>query len=79
MPARLDWRAGEQAMGSDAMNDDAHGRMAATPAAIDAVQDPAAAADAALSAIGYEAADPSLLAPFWAEDLQAGPLQRRLR
>jgi len=66
-------------MGTEAMNDDAHGRMAATPAAIDAVQDPHAAADAALSAIGYEAADPSLLAPFWGDDLPAGPLQRRLR
>lgn len=65
-------------MGPEAMNDDARGRMAVTPAAIDAAQDPAAA-DAALSAIGYEAADPSLLAPLWAEELQAGPLQRRLR
>lgn len=66
-------------MGTEAMNDDARGRLAATPAAADAVQDPTAAADAALSAIGYEAADPSLLAPFMGEDLQAGPMQRRLR
>lgn len=66
-------------MGSEAMgmNDDARGRAAA-PAAIEASAD-AAAADAALSAIGYEAADPTLLAPFLGEDLQAGPLQRRLR
>jgi hypothetical protein len=66
-------------MGPEAMNEDAHGRLAATPAAIDAVQDPHAAGDAALSAIGYEAADPSLLAPFWGDELQAGPMQRRLR
>ena len=62
-----------------AMNEDARGRGAAAPATIEGPVDTAAAADAALSAIGYEAADPTLLAPFWGEDLQAGPLQRRLR
>ena len=61
-----------------AMNDDARGLGAAATATIEAPAD-AAATDAALSAIGYEAADPTLLAPFWGEDLQAGPLQRRLR
>lgn len=61
---------------SMAMNDDARGGGVAAPAT---TAEPAAAADAALSAIGYEAADPTLLSPFWGEDLQAGPLQRRLR
>ena len=62
-----------------AMNDDTRGLGAATPATIEGPAESLAAADAAMSAIGYEAADPSLLAPFWGEDLQAGPLQRRLR
>jgi hypothetical protein len=39
----------------------------------------APATDAALSAIGYEAADPSLQSAYWAEILQADTSTRNLR
>jgi len=39
----------------------------------------APATDAALSAIGYEAADPSLQSAYWAETLQADTSARNLR
>ena len=63
-------------MGSEeqAMNDEASGQQAA--AAAGAATNPEAAADAA---IGYEAADPSLLASLWGDDLPAGPTHRHLR
>lgn len=42
------------------------------------LQDAASAADV-FSAIGYEAADPALHAPLWAEAIQAGATPKNLR
>ena len=47
------------------MNDDPRNTMAAAP--------DGAADDSVADAIGYEAADPSLLAPDWAEALPVVP------
>ena len=78
MAAWPDGQAGEQAMGSEdqSMNGDASGQQAA-PATADAAM--TSEADAALSAIGYEAADPSLLESLWGDDPQARPTHRHLR
>lgn len=67
-------------MGNDAkgLNDPGRTLQLAAPGPSEAGAD-AAAADGAFSAIGYEAADPSLHAPFWSEALQAGPTGRFAR
>jgi len=68
-------------MGKDSMGpgDQRRTPQNASPRMGDTHAQPKLAADAALSAIGYEAADPSLLPAEWAEVLQLDVPARHLR
>jgi hypothetical protein len=67
----------EKAMGNDAkaINDPTPGLPLGAPASVESMD---GTADG-LAFIGYEAADPSLHAPFWSEALQAAASTRNLR
>jgi hypothetical protein len=67
----------EKAMGNDAkaINDPNPGLPLSAPASVESMD---GTADG-LAFIGYEAADPSLHAPFWSEALQAAGSTRNLR